>query len=186
MIEAETQPLLTTVAPAAAEGELAGLFARTEATFGFLPNAVQLFGLSPAMLAEQLDYIEYFQRHSRLGPVLLAFIRLLVASRNNCRYCVAMNAAMLAQMGVSLEAIGAARAEPSRAPLPANELALLLLVIRSVDNPHAISAAQVDAVRAHGWSDADLFEAVYHGARAKAVDTVCDTFKVPVDGAFAG
>lgn len=155
------------------------------ALFGFVPNAARLMALSPTIHDQQFDYMDHFQAHPRLNPPLLTFIRLLVAGNAGCRYCIDMNTALLVRNGIGPEAIAAARQDTGNAPLPAAELALLQLVLKAVKDPHGVSAEDIETVRRQGWEETDVFEAVHYGAHAQAVNIVFDTFKVPLDAAFA-
>ncbi len=175
------QPLLFGPAPGEAQGELATLYRDTERLFGFLPNAARLFGISPHLLAQQMEHVGFFSTHPTLSAPLLAFIRLLVSEQARCTYCIDLNVALLMQAGVAAEAIGAARRDPDQAPLPEAEKALLHFVLAAVANPHPIGEQEMARLRAHGWRDSAIFEAVHHGAHAVAVDIILDTFKVTSD-----
>ncbi len=164
-----------------ASGEVDAIYQATRKAFGFLPNAARLLATSPPLLAHHMRHIGYYSQHPTLGAPLLAFIRLLVSDRARCRYCVHMNAAMLMQAGISPEGIEAAREDPESAPLPARERALLGFALAAVSDPHAIGEHEMVQVRAQGWSDGEILDAVYHGASAVAVDIVLDTFNVPAD-----
>lgn len=175
-------PLIHTVSPAEAQGAVADVYRQSEAIIGRVPNAFQMYSSSPDLLATQWQQTAYFMRHPTLSFPLLALTRMLVSQDNRCDYCVDFNAAMLMERaGFTLEQIAAAKRDPSSAPLDAKEKAMLLFVLKATRTPLEVSAADVDNLRGLGWADADILDAVVHGARNMAADVVFNTFKVERD-----
>jgi alkylhydroperoxidase family enzyme len=175
--------LVTVTPPEKAEGKLAELYASAEQFFGTVPNNVQLLGVSPAILENQLYGARYYMNHPTLSPALLAFVRMLVARACKSEYCDSFNVGMLKKRaGLSDEQIDAARLDPAKAPLSDKDKAMLMFVLKATADPHAISAEDLDKLRALGWADADAFDAVAHGARAVATNIIFDTFKIDRDG----
>lgn len=174
--------ILATVAPEQATGRVAEIYGQMQQALGRVPNAFQLYSASPAMLDMQWQYIGYHFQHPTLGLPLLASIRMLVSQENDCGYCIGMNEAMLMQhAGFSVEQIAAMKRDPAAAPLPAKDKAMLLLVLKATQAPKTVTPADLDALRAQGWTDADIFDAVNHGARNVAVDILFNAFKIEND-----
>lgn len=174
--------LLQTTPPAKAQGQLAELYAEVEQTFGVVPNNVQLLGVSPAILDNQLQLIGHYMGHATLNTRLLASIRLLVSKACHSPYCQAFNTGFLMKAGVTKEQIEAMQADPAKAPLDEKEKALLLFVLQACDNPHGVAAADVDRLRSLGWSDSDILDATAHGARMVGTNIIFDTFKIDREG----
>ncbi len=173
--------LIKTIPPEKAEGKLAELYAETEQMFGIVPNNVQLLGVSPAILENQLEFAGYFMAHPTLSVPFLAMIRMLVSRACKSPYCQNLNAGLLMKAGFAKEKIEAMQADPSQAPLNEKEKALLLFVLKASDNPHAVSAADVDNLRSLGWRDIDIFDAVAHAGRMVGTNIIFDTFKIDRD-----
>jgi len=173
--------LIPVTPPAKAEGKLAELYASAEQFFGAVPNNVQMLGVSPAILENQMYLAQYFMKHPTLSSPLLSMIRMLVARACKSEYCDTFNVGLLKRFGFSQEQIDAARFDPEKAPLSEKEKALLLFVLKATDNPHSIAAADVDKMRSLGWADPDIFDAVAHGARAVSTNIIFDVFKVDQD-----
>jgi alkylhydroperoxidase family enzyme len=152
---------------------------------GWIPAGLRLLGVSPPVLEHYVRGIDYFWTHPRLSPRLLTLIRYLVSARGHCEYCIDFNASLLLGEGLDQDAVHAARERPHEAPLADKDKALLLLVLKAVEHPHAVEEADLVQVRALGWSDRDIFEAVWHGAGNRAFGTVLSAFKVEHEGAFA-
>lgn len=174
--------IISTVAPNEATGQVAQVYAQVEQAMGRLPNAMKLYSASPDVLAMQWAHIGYYFQHPTLSFPLLASIRMLVSQDNDCAYCIGMNEAMLIQRaGFSPEQTAAAKRNPADAALPAKDKAMLLFVLKATQTPKAVNRADLDALRAMGWTDRDLLDAVNHGARNVAVDILFNTFKIEND-----
>jgi alkylhydroperoxidase family enzyme len=170
--------LIQTTPPEKAEGKLAELYAELDQMFGRIPNSARMLGVSPALLDNQLQMIDYYRTHSTLSPAFIAAIRLLVSKACHSQYCQNFNTGFLLHGGYTKEQIEAMQADPSRVPFDEKQKTLLLFVLKACDTPHSVVAADVDRVRAQGWTDADIMDAVAHGARMVATNIIFDTFKI--------
>ena len=119
--------------------------------------------------------------HPTLSTPLLAMIRMLVSRACKSPYCQNLNTGLLGKAGFTSEQINAMQDDPSQAPLDEKQKALLLFVLKACDNPHSVTAEDLERLRALGWEDRDIFEAVAHGARMVGTNIIFDTFKVDMD-----
>ena len=83
--------------PEEAEGKLLELYDMAEQFFGTVPNNVKMFGVSPAMLENQVQFAVYSMNHPTLSAPFFAMIRLLVSHAAGSPYCAHMNAGLLMQ-----------------------------------------------------------------------------------------
>ncbi|MES0363263.1 MAG: hypothetical protein ABUK14_04860, partial [Desulfobacteria bacterium] len=79
--------LLKMVPPDEAEGKLLELYDMAEQFFGTVPNNVKMFGVSPAMLENQVQFAMYAMEHPTLSTPFFAMIRLLVSHAAGSPYC---------------------------------------------------------------------------------------------------
>lgn len=171
--------LLNTVNPKQAEGTVAEVYKQIEQMIGFVPNALQLSSISPGHLERHWADIGEVMNHPTLSQKLFTMVRLLVSEIHRCKYCIGMNTAMLMNSaGMSHEDIERLMADPSSAPLDAKELALLLFVLDAVKDSNGVSAEQVEALRAAGCSDREIFDVTAHASNMVASDILLNTFKV--------
>ncbi len=170
--------LIQTTPPEKAEGKLAELYAEVEQMFGMVPNNVRLLGVSPALLENQLQLIGHYMGHPTLSTPLLAMVRMLVSKACKSPYCQNLNSGLLLKAGFTGEQIAAMQADPDQAPLDGREKALLLFVLKACDNPHAVAAEDLNRLKALGWSEVDVFDAVAHGARMVGTNIIFDAFKI--------
>lgn len=174
--------IVSTVAPEQATGPVAEIYGQMQQALGRVPNAFRLYSASPDLLAMQWQHIGYYFQHPTLSFPLLAAIRMLVSQDNDCAYCIGMNEAMLIERaGFTPEQTAAAKRDPAATPLPGKDRAMLLFVLKATQAPKDVTRADLDGLRALGWSDRDIFDAVNHGARNVAVDILFNSFKVEND-----
>jgi len=175
-------PLIQTVAPAQAQGPVAEVYRQAEAILGRVPNAFQMYSGSPSVLETQWGQIAYFMRHPTLSFPLLALTRMLVSQDHRCDYCIDFNSAMLIERaGFTPEQIAATKRDPAAAPLDAKDKAMLLFALKATRTPHQVGAADIAGLKALGWAESDMLDAVVHGARNMAADIVFNTFKIERD-----
>jgi alkylhydroperoxidase family enzyme len=170
--------LIQTTPPEKAEGKLAELYAELEQMFGKVPNNARMLGVSPAVLDNQLQIMEHYIGHPTLSTPFLAMVRMLISKSCQSAYCQNVNSRLLMKAGFTKEQIGAMQADITQAPLDEKHKALLLFVVKSCDDPHSITAEDVERLRALGWADVDMVDAVAHGARMVGTNIILDTFKI--------
>ncbi|HHH72858.1 MAG TPA: hypothetical protein ENL04_03435 [Sulfuricurvum sp.] len=172
-------PIINTVSPEEATGDLAGYYRKIKAMRGSVGNNAVLFSSVPELLRQQMDFVMYYANHPTLPMPLLAAIRVMVSSGESCDYCIDYNTVMLVNMaGWTPEQVAAMRADLDAAPMERKDKALLSLVVKAVRSAHDVSAADLDALRTMGWDDAEIFDAVHHGARMLATDVLFNAFKI--------
>lgn len=156
--------LLKTVKPEEATGVVAEIYQPVQEAIGMVPSPLQLYSASPGLLASITPTREYFMSHPTLGHGLMALIRMLVAEEAGFNYCVSFNRSILAKMGVADDdALAAIMADPTKAPLPEKEKAMLLLVLKVCTQPGEVSESDVQGLRDLGWTDGDILDAANHG-----------------------
>ncbi len=175
-------PLINTIKPEDATGELAALYDQIKTMRGRVGNNAQLFSSSPELLKQQMSFIGHYMNHESLSTALLACIRMLISDKNNCSYCIDFNASMLINLlGWTPKEVEAMRADPSAANLNAKEKAMLLFVLKAVRTPHDVNAEDIQKLRDIGYQDSDILDATNHGARMSAIDIIFDAFKIEKD-----
>jgi alkylhydroperoxidase family enzyme len=178
-------PLITPLAPAGEESRVDAVLDAVKQRLGFIPDGLRLFSLSPVLLESFVANIAYFNSGERLSPALMAMIRYLVSCEAKCKFCINMNEGFLANMGLDLDSIRTARRNPEAAPIPATEIPLLLIALKSASNPERVNQADIQSARTQGWTDRDIFDVVAQATSNRAFNSVLRTFNVETQGAFA-
>ena len=166
--------LLKTVAENEAQGRIKeGYSAFPE---GMTPEPLKLLSASPALFEMQLGYIQYYRTHKTLSFPLLTAIRFMSADECGHNFCLDFNRKILQMAGMSNEDIDAMKVDPASAPLEDKEQAMLVFVTKALKAPNAVTQADVDVLRALGWADADIYDALMHGANMVASSLVFNSF----------
>ena len=148
--------LLNTVSPEKAEGEIKAVYDTMIENIGIVPKPIEMSSVSPFFFKSFTDSIGYFSSHSNLDFTLLAMIRMLSAESCANGFCIEFNGAMLKKQGMTNDEIAETINDPSKAPLPEKDKALLLLVLKAVKIPEEVTQEEVDALYSFGWTDRDI------------------------------
>ena len=169
--------LLNIITPEKAEGDVKECYAMFENLGAEVPLPLQMLSVSPHYLKAQVENIKYLMGHPALSFSLMAHIRFLVASDENYPYCINLNRGMLKQFaGLSDEQVDAAAKDTSQAALEEKEKALLDFVKNVVQDPASSDQAQINTLRELGWTDRDIFDAVFQGVNMMAAGILFKIF----------
>lgn len=174
-------PLIKPIETTEATGKVAEIYEKMSNNLGFIPDSFKMFSQSEHVLDIQFSNLAYFIRHKSLGGKLLALIRYLVSEREECRYCVGMNAGILLQYGILPDQLDKIKNDPSTAPLDERELAMLLFVLKVVNHSIAVDEKDLVHLRSLGWSDGEIIDATYHATSQVGVDKLFNAFKVDTE-----
>ena len=87
-----------------------------------------------------------------------------MASKNGFNYCIKLNEAFLLSKGYTLEQLEALKESKDNLPLDDKHRSLFIEVMNALDEPQNFTATTLESLKALGWSDADIYDAVDHGA----------------------
>jgi uncharacterized peroxidase-related enzyme len=147
------------------------------AAFGTSPNMFRAVANSPAALKSM------WSAFGALGsgviePKLGEQIAVAVADRNACEYCLAAHTALGRKAGASAEEMQRAQAGESA---DAKTQAALRFALKLVNERGQVDDADVQALRAVGFSDEEIVEILAHVALNLFTNYVNVAFAVPVD-----
>jgi uncharacterized peroxidase-related enzyme len=145
--------------------------------FGITPNMFSTVANSPAALASMWGAFGALGG-GMLGAALGEQIAVAVADRNGCNYCLAAHTALGRAAGVSGADMQAAQGGVSSDPKTG---AALRFALKLVEERGHVSAGDVAAVRAAGFSDEAVVEIVAHVALNLFTNYVNVAFDVPLD-----
>jgi len=152
---------LATQTPETATGFMIEAFKRFPPQVG-VPEPMLLLSASPGMVEAQFAFFRYFGAHAHLSPELLAAIRYVASRALSAPACLLFNGKLLGATGLSDEELNALP-EGGGEFTPA-ERALLAYAARLISAPASIADADIDTLRGHGWTDADILDASMQAA----------------------
>lgn len=144
------------VSPSSAEGKTKELFEAIRKKSGRVPNALKTMGHSSAALEAYLGFSDALNQAS-LSPQLREQIALSVAEENRCGYCIAAHTAVGKMAGLDAEGLKAGRESSSADPKTDAALKFAQKLVRTQAK---VSDKDVEAIRAAGYSDAEITEMV--------------------------
>lgn len=155
--------LISTVSAQQAEGTIKEGYDMFMKNMGIIPKPMEMMSASPALFELQLRRIFYFSQHPKLSFALLAHIRYLVAHSLTYRFCMDFNRLILKKQGLTDDDIQKMEADPGQSMLEKKDNAMLAFVIKAVKVPGSVTAEDIQGLRALGWEDRDMVDALAQG-----------------------
>lgn len=165
------------VNPSQASTQAAPVLEQIHGAFGVVPNMFRAVANSPSALNSMWGSFAALGGGT-LGARLGEQIAVAIADRNRCDYCLAVHTVLGQKAGASAAEMAAAQAGESQDPRTAAALMFALAVVERRAN---IDDADVEALRAAGFSDGEIVEIMAHVALNLFTNYVNVAFKVPVD-----
>lgn len=117
-----------------------------------------------------------------LPPTVKEMISMTIAMQNNCRYCTVAHTNALEGMGVPKEVIQSCASDPDLAQVPPPQRAMLKFGLKTARNPRSVTDEDLQTLRDHGLTDAEIMEVVMVAACSNFLDTWADVSGILVDG----
>jgi uncharacterized peroxidase-related enzyme len=154
---------VSTVDPADATGAVRDMYDADLKTDGYVATDTRLFSLQPEVYAAWIALSRSIRKSMRLRRYEL--ITVAAARALGCRACVSGHSALLIRQGlVTREQMAAIVRDFRRAGLDPVEVALMELGEKVALDAHAVTAGDVEALRAMGLQDDEIFGAVLAAA----------------------
>jgi uncharacterized peroxidase-related enzyme len=149
--------------PVPAENELPAdvqeLFAQNRARPGFVPNVFQAYSLRPAALRGFIAlYDALMAEESGLSKAEREMIAVAVSAENHCHYCLVSHGAALRVRSKNAQLADTVAANYRAADITPRQRAMLDYAVKLTHASATIGPADLDELRAHGFSDADIFD----------------------------
>lgn len=154
---------ISTVAPDQAEGAVKEGYEMFMKNIGIIPKPMEMMSVSPDLFDIQYRRILYFAKHPKLSFALLAHIRYLVAHNLSYSFCMDFNKYVLKKQGLEDADIAKMEADPSQSLLEDHESAMLDFVVRAVKDPASIEEDDIKRLKALGWEERDMVDALSQG-----------------------
>lgn len=131
-----------------------------EQGMGRIPNLFRTYAHHPPLLRANWEKLKATMMQGSLPRTLKETIALLVSQDNGCEYCIHAHSAVLKSLGVTNNVLASIRnGALEKADFADGERALIALMRKSNSAPHKVSDEDFAAIRAAGFSDAQIVEA---------------------------
>lgn len=139
-----------------ATGSNRDVFAAFQKALGTVPNMTRVMANSPAVLQSYAQFSGTMGT-AKLSAKIREQIALLTAENNECTYCLSAHSVLGKLVGLDQAQIDGARRLESTDP---RTLAALMFAQSVIDHRGGVGEADMGAVRAAGFTDAEIAEIV--------------------------
>lgn len=146
-----------------------------------VPGILQCFATHPPLLTHMMGLAKSMLFvDGALGRQHKEMISTFVSATNRCDYCADSHAYSFRVQGGSASALGAVlTCDPDAHSIQPEQQVLLQFVKKITEESHAITPADIEAVRAAGWTDLQIAEAIHVTALFAAFNRVVNAFGLP-------
>lgn len=159
--EREQRPLAWLHVPAEDEvpDEVRELWRRAQEKLGFVPNVLRVWALRPEHLLRWRRYMDgVLKGDSGLTEAQREMIGVVVSATNRCHYCITSHGAVLRELTGDAAFVDRLVSNYRHAPLEPRERAMLDFAVKITEESHRCDEADLDRLRALGFSDEDVMD----------------------------
>jgi uncharacterized peroxidase-related enzyme len=149
---------------------------------GVVDNGVRAFSLRPAVYAAWQQLRDAVQ--SNMNPRRYELVTLAAAASLRCSYCTLAHGAILASEFFTAEQVEAMTRDYHNAGLESAEVAMMAYAEKIARNAYKVTPEDIDGLRLHGFSDADILAIAFAAAARSFLSKVVDAVGVEPDDWF--
>jgi uncharacterized peroxidase-related enzyme len=174
---------IETVPEGDASGELTRMYETDRDIFGHLPNLTRAFSHRPAVYAAWRELNGAIKASMDLRRYELATVA--AARRLRSSYCALAHGSVLMEKFVAPDELAAIVSDHHDAGLHPVDVAVMDLADKVAQDATSVTQADVDGLRAHGLSDAEIFDVVAAAAARCFFSKVLDGVGAQADAKYA-
>jgi uncharacterized peroxidase-related enzyme len=169
---------ITPIDPTTATGRAKELLDAVKAKMGAVPNLTRVMAASPPVLEGYLGLSGALGQPGALPAKTKEQLALVTGEANGCDYCVSAHSFLGKKAGLSELEVASSRRGTSD---DAKTAALLQFARLVLERRGRVADADLDAVRAAGFGDAEIAEAVAHVALNVFTNFLNNVAQTPID-----
>ena len=170
------------IAPDAAEDETAAMYDRAKEGFGYIPNLVKAFSHRPEVMDGWNDLLDSIKAHMDVRRYEL--VTIAAAKELNSSYCMVAHGSILLRDHFDAGELQAIIDSPQNSPLDDADRAIMRFTAKVVRDASSIEQANVDELREHGLSDAEIFDVAAAAAVRCFFSKTLDALGVQPDASY--
>lgn len=142
-----------------AEGELRDLYEEVRRKRGGVASVYKVHSLHPRTMKDHMElYLTLMYGGSPLSRAQREMIAVVVSAANGCPYCVTHHSEALAVHLKDAAVRQAVATDHRKAAIPAKDRAMLDYAAKLTRETRSMSRADVEALRAAGWTDREILD----------------------------
>ena len=148
-------------------------------------GVAEVFLRDPDRYAPLLQFIEAVMvSESALSKAEREMIAAHVSKLNGCGFCLGAHKSTLAAMDIDSQVVAAVEAGPEAAGVDDRLRPILRLATKLTQRPEDVGQCDIDALRAVGWSDQSIEDAINVIALFNYVNRLVDAFGIKGNEAY--
>ena len=171
-----------TISPADAQGRVREMYEEAHRRLGYVPNWAQAFSLRPEVREGWNALLNSIQSNVSVRTYELATLAAARALRNS--YCSLAHGSRLADKVFDAATVTGIVTGAHESPLEPRERAMIAFVEKVVLNADRITSADIEALRAHGYRDEEIFDLAAAAAARCFFSKLMDALGVEADPVF--
>ncbi|KAA3509940.1 carboxymuconolactone decarboxylase family protein [Agrobacterium rosae] len=141
-----------------ASRKIAEMYRGARDTYGYLPNMYLAFGHRPEVMESWSALLVSLR--GNIEPRRYELVTLAAARELRSSYCMLAHGAVLVRDGVSGDELESIVEGADDAPLNEQERAIMIFATKVVRDATSITQADIDALKTHALTDAEIFDIV--------------------------
>jgi uncharacterized peroxidase-related enzyme len=182
-VDTAAMTFIETVPESEAAGDVAQMYENDRALYGRVPNFTRAFSHRPGVYAAWRALNGEIKAGMDQRRYELATIA--AARRLRSTYCVMAHGLVLLDNFLAPDELTAIVADHHTAGLDAVDVAVMDLADKVADDATSVTEADIDALRAHGLSDTEIFDVVAAAAARCFFSKAVDGVGAQADAAYA-
>jgi len=172
---------IDTIAASEARGDVLAMYARQQAAYGYVPNYAGVFSHRPEVMERWGRLLAAIKRPMSPRRFELVTVAASLALRNS--YCALAHGGKLAGI-LDADTVRAIAEGAADGVLSEEELAIVSFARKVATDASQVAAEDVDALKAHGLGDDEIFDIVAAAAARAFFTKVLDGLGVEPDACF--
>lgn len=170
------------VEPENATGDVKSIYEISQGRFGFIPNAIKMQSLNPDTIMFYAGLSKYFVQKSNLSEKFRLITNEIIANKDSCEYCISlMESAITNQFGITKEELNNIVKDPTLTPFDQKEKALLIFILKVLDDSNSTTKDDIAELHNYGWSDKDIFDAINFATQMQKMHIMLNALKIEND-----
>jgi uncharacterized peroxidase-related enzyme len=165
-----------------ANGDVRAMYERIEAAVGYVPNYAKLFSHRPQVMATWAAFLASIR--GNMDPRRYELVTLAAARALQCSYCMLAHGAILRRDFYPADQLTEIARDPAAADLAPAEVAMMAFVEKLARDANGVTRADVQALRDHGLTDAEIFDIAAAAAARCFFSKLLDSLGAEADGAY--
>ena len=160
------------------------LYEKDEAQLGYIPNYLKAFAHRPEVLSAWTQMLKAIR--ANVDQRRYELVTLAAAGALRSTYCMLAHSTALLRSRIFTEAeVGAIARDYRTAGLTPAEVAMMAFAEKVTREAHAVTAADLDELRRHGFADAEILDIVLTAAARCFFSKTLDGVGAEADPVFA-